>query len=70
MTHTVSNAVASPESLLNWAPQRQMTLEQARKRSSLVGLIRMLFVAGAAISAGVMIGPIAASTFSSVGSGV
>lgn len=47
-----------------WAPQRQMTLEQVRKWSNTVGLLRMLFVAGAAISAGIMIGPIAASTLS------
>ncbi len=41
-----------------------MTLEQARRRSSTVALLRMVFVAGAAISAGIMIGPIAASTLS------
>ncbi|MEO0549628.1 MAG: LPS export ABC transporter periplasmic protein LptC [Pseudomonadota bacterium] len=49
------------EAISTWAPQRQMTLAQARKRSDMVGLLRMLFVAGAAISAGIMIGPIAAS---------
>ncbi|MEM6535205.1 MAG: hypothetical protein AAGA24_00165 [Pseudomonadota bacterium] len=48
----------------NWAPRLQMTLEQARRRSSMVALFRMLFVAGAAISAGIMIGPIAASSMS------
>ena len=47
-----------------WAPQRQMTLEQVRKWSNMVSLLRMLFVAGAAISAGIMIGPIAASMLS------
>lgn len=64
------NAATSPETLSNWAPQRQMTLEQARKRSSMVGLMRMVFVAGAAISAGMMIGPIAATTISGVGSDI
>lgn len=49
------------EAISTWAPQRQMTLAQARRRSDTVGLLRMLFVAGAAISAGIMIGPIAAS---------
>lgn len=64
------NAATSTETLSNWAPQRQMTLEQARKRSSMVGLMRMLFVAGAAISAGMMIGPIAATAISGVGSDI
>lgn len=53
---------AHTEMLAQWAPQRQMTLAQARRRSKFVGLLRMLFVAGAAISAGVIIGPIAATT--------
>ena len=53
---------AHTEMLAQWAPQRQMTLAQARRRSSFIGLLRMVFVAGAAISAGVIIGPIAATT--------
>ena len=61
MTETITHA----DALSTWAPQRQMTLEQARRRSGFVGFLRMIFVAGAAISAGVMIGPIAASAFSS-----
>lgn len=58
---------AHTEMLAQWAPQRQMTLAQARRRSSTVGLLRMIFVAGAAISAGVIIGPIAATTLSGAG---
>ncbi len=58
---------AHTEMLAQWAPQRQMTLAQARRRSSMVGLLRMVFVAGAAISAGVIIGPIAASALSGSG---
>jgi len=58
---------AHTEMLAQWAPQRQMTLAQARRRSSTVGLLRMVFVAGAAISAGVIIGPMAATTLSSPG---
>ncbi len=57
-------AAVHTEASSNWAPKRQMTLEQARRRSSSVALLRMLFVAGGAISAGIMIGPIAASTLS------
>ena len=55
------------EMLAQWAPQRQMTLAQARRRSRTVGLLRMAFVAGAAISAGVIIGPMAATTLSGSG---
>lgn len=58
---------AHTEMLAQWAPQRQMTLAQARRRSATVALLRMLFVAGAAISAGVIIGPIAATTLSGSG---
>lgn len=58
---------AHTEMLAQWAPQRQMTLAQARRRSSKVGLLRMVFVAGAAISAGVIIGPMAATTLTGPG---
>lgn len=58
---------AHKEMLAQWAPQRQMTLAQARKRSSFINLLRMIFVAGAAISAGVIIGPIAATTLAGAG---
>lgn len=58
---------AHTEMLARWAPQRQMTLAQARRRSSFIGMLRMVFVAGAAISAGVIIGPIAATTMSGAG---
>lgn len=53
------------QTLSNWAPQRQMTLEQAQRRSRFVGFMRMLFVAGAAISAGVFVGPVIANAFTS-----
>lgn len=39
-----------------WAPRRQLTLEQARRRSDLVRLMRMVFVACAAISIGLLAG--------------
>lgn len=58
---------AHKEMLAQWAPQRQMTLAQARRRSSFINLLRMIFVAGAAISAGVIIGPIAATTLTGAG---
>ncbi len=62
-------ASAHSDALSDWAPHRQMTLVQARKRSALVGLLRILFVVGAAVSAGIMIGPIVASSLSGSGDG-
>ena len=59
--------IAHTEMLAQWAPQRQMTLAQARRRSSTVGMLRVIFVACAAISAGVIIGPIAATALSTNG---
>lgn len=58
------NSATAADTLSNWAPQRQMTLEQAQRRTRFVGLLRMLFVAGAAISAGIFVGPVIASAFS------
>ncbi len=48
-----------------WEPRRVTTLAQARFRSSLVGLLRMLFMAGIAISAGWLIGPVIVHGFTS-----
>ncbi len=50
------------DALSHWAPQRQISLVQARKRSKLIGVLRIVFVVGAAVSAGIMIGPIVASS--------
>ena len=47
-----------------WEPRRQMTLEQARQRSSMVSVLRLAFTAGAAISAGMMIGHLTANAIS------
>ncbi len=41
-----------------WAPRRQLTLAQARRRSDLVRRLRMFFVAGAAIAFGLFAGHI------------
>lgn len=62
-------ATTHTDALSHWAPQRQVTLKQARKRSALINLLRIAFVVAAAISAGIMIGPIAASSLSSGSSG-
>ena len=58
-------ATTHTDALSNWAPQRQMTLEQARQRSARVALLRIVFVVCAAASAGIMIGPIVAGSLSS-----
>ena len=47
-----------------WEPRRQMTLAQARQRSSMVSFLRLAFTAGAAISAGMMIGHLTANAVS------
>ena len=47
-----------------WEPRRQMTLEQARQRSAMVSFLRLAFTAGAAISAGMMIGHLTANAIS------
>ncbi len=39
-----------------WEPRRATTLTQARRRSSLVGFLRLMFTIGAAISAGILLG--------------
>lgn len=47
-----------------WVPKRRSSLRQARSRSDLVRLLRMLFTSAAAISAGVLIGSLAYSVMS------
>jgi len=49
------NAVVEHNAQL-WEPRRSMTLAQARRRTGLVGVMRMGFTVGAAVSAGVMLG--------------
>lgn len=51
-----------PDAMQTWAPHRRLTLAQARRRSERVGILRMFFVAAAAISAGMIIGPVVASS--------
>jgi len=60
-------ATAHTDTISDWAPQRQMTLAQARRRSSIVGFLRVFFVVCAAAAAGIMIGPIVASSLDGAG---
>lgn len=60
----VDMSVESEKALSLWEPRRQMTLEQARQRSSLVSFLRLVFTAGAAVSAGMMIGHLTANALS------
>lgn len=53
-----------------WEPRRQMTLAQARRRSSFVSLLRLAFTAGAAIAAGIMVGHLAANAVSRSSGGI
>lgn len=57
-------SVKTENALSLWEPRRQMTLEQARQRSTMVSFMRLAFTAAAAIAAGVMIGHLAANTLS------
>ncbi|MEQ9314237.1 MAG: LPS export ABC transporter periplasmic protein LptC [Henriciella sp.] len=60
------DVTANTEKALSlWEPRRQMTLEQARRRSSMVALMRLAFTACAAIAAGIMVGHLAANAVSS-----
>ncbi|MAP94760.1 MAG: hypothetical protein CMK07_07400 [Ponticaulis sp.] len=47
-----------------WVPRRRLSLRQARNRSDLVRLLRMLFTSAAAISAGILIGSLGYSVYS------
>lgn len=50
-----------------WAPRRQLSLEKARQRSRLVVWLRRIFVAGAAISMGILAGHLAANAIQNSG---
>lgn len=39
-----------------WVPRRQLSLDEARRRTAIVKVIRVLFAAGAAISVGFLVG--------------
>ena len=48
-----------------WEPRRALTLAQAHRRTQLVGVLRMVFTAGAGVSAGVILGYVAMQAFTS-----
>lgn len=60
---------APAETELTWTPRRQVTLEQMRRRSQLVRILRMVFTAGAAVAIGVMAGPVVANAVSGLADG-
>jgi len=55
---------AATESEFVWTPRRQVTLAQTQRRSNLVRLMRLAFTAGAAISVGLLAGPVIANAVS------
>ncbi|MAV51014.1 MAG: hypothetical protein CME93_08675 [Hyphomonadaceae bacterium] len=67
---SMTDKTLHPDAMQTWAPQRRLTLAQARRRSDRVGMIRMFFVAAAAISAGIIIGPIVASSLNGSSQGI
>ncbi|MEE2879162.1 MAG: LPS export ABC transporter periplasmic protein LptC [Pseudomonadota bacterium] len=64
MSMPMEVSAETEKALSLWEPRRQMTLEQARQRSSMVSVLRLAFTAGAAISAGMMIGHLTANAIS------
>ena len=52
-----------------WAPRRQVTMEQTRRRSAVVRFLRVAFTAAAAISIGVLAGPVIANAVSDFSGG-
>lgn len=54
---------ASPSEFI-WTPRRQVALSNIQRRSSLVRFLRMAFTAGAAISVGLLAGPVIANAIS------
>ena len=48
-------SIADEKSML-WEPRRVMTLAHARRHTAMVGVMRMAFTIGAAVSAGVVLG--------------
>ena len=49
---------------VQWEPVRQLSLAQARRRSDIVKLLRMIFTAAAAVSIGLLAGQLVASSIS------
>lgn len=50
-------ATAARHSIDMWGPRRVTTLREARLRTGLVHIVRLLFTVGAVLSAGLLIGP-------------
>lgn len=52
-----------------WMPRRLVTLEHIRRRSRIVRVLRLVFTAGAAISIGVLAGPVIGNAVSGLADG-
>ncbi len=59
----------SAEQEFAWAPRRQLSLAQVRRRSGMVKILRMLFVACAAIAIGLLAGHIVANAIAGASGG-
>lgn len=57
------NGTGGADHGLVWEPRRQLTLEQARRRSDVVRVLRMVFTYGAAASIGLLAGYLIQSAF-------
>ena len=52
------NALAATSAIKTWTPRRATSLREARKRTALVHILRLLFTSGAVISAGWLVGSV------------
>lgn len=61
------SSAAPTETEFIWTPRRQVTLAQTRRRSQVIRFLRLAFTAGAAISVGILAGPVVANAVSGIG---
>ncbi len=59
----MSPAALSQHSMAHWGPRRATSLKEARRRTALVHILRLLFTIGAVLSAGWLLGTIIESSF-------
>ncbi|MCI4645157.1 MAG: LPS export ABC transporter periplasmic protein LptC [Hyphomonadaceae bacterium] len=58
------SSISAQQTEFVWSPRRQVTLAQTQRRSNIVRFLRLAFTAGAAISIGVLAGPVIANALS------
>ena len=59
----MSPAALSQSAMALWGPRRATSLKEARQRTALVHILRLLFTIGAVLSAGWLVGTVIESSF-------